>query len=198
MILSDRDIKRYLNEGRIKIIPRPDLELHLGACSIDLRLGNDFCIFEHSRYPYIDLKGKFQIDDIMKRIHIADEEPFVMQPGEFVLASTIEHLEIPDDLVGHIDGRSSLGRLGLIIHGTASTFDPGWRGKATLELSNIGTMPLALYPGMRICAFTFETLSSPAEMPYYKKAGAKYINQNGAIPSRITVEDIVCPCLDED
>jgi dCTP deaminase len=191
MILSDRDIKRYLKEEKIKITPMPDFSVQLGACSIDLRLGNEFCIFEHSKYPYIDLKGGFQIEDIMKEIHVPQDEFFVMQPGEFVLATTIEWLEIPDDLVGRIDGRSSLGRLGLIIHGTASTFDPGFRGRATLELSNIGRMPLALYPGMRICAFTFETLSSPAEVPYYKKAKGKYINQNGAVPSKVSLEDIV-------
>src|SRR3990172_12399426 len=118
MILSDRDIKRYLKEERIKIIPPPDLSVQLGACSIDLRLGNEFCIFEHSKYSYIDLKGGFKIEDIMRDIHVPDNESFVMQPGEFVLATTIERIEIPDDLVGHIDGRSSLGRLGLIIPAT--------------------------------------------------------------------------------
>ena len=194
MILSDRDIKRYLKEERIKIDPSPDLSVQLGACSIDLRLGNEFCIFEHSKHSYIDLKGGFQIEDIMKEIHVSHNEFFVMHPGEFVLATTIERIEIPDDLVGHIDGRSSLGRLGLIIHGTASIFDPGFRGKATLELSNIGRMPIALYPGMRICAFTFETLSTPAEVPYYKKPKGKYINQNGAVPSKVTDEDIIESC----
>ncbi|RMD58734.1 MAG: dCTP deaminase [Nitrospirae bacterium] len=191
LILSDRDIRKYLEEGKIKITPLPDLSVHLGACSIDLRLGTEFCIFEHSRYPYIDLKGNFKVEDIMKKIHIPEDEPFIMQPGEFVLATTIERIEIPDDLVGRIDGRSSLGRLGLIIHGTASTFDPGWRGKATLELSNIGNMPLALYPGMRVCAFTFEKLSSAAEVPYYKKTTCKYLDQDGAVPSRVSIEDII-------
>ena len=194
MILSDRDIKRYLKEERIKIDPSPDLSVQLGACSIDLRLGNEFCIFEHSKHSYIDLKGGFQIEDIMKEIHVSHNEFFVMHPGEFVLATTIERIEIPDDLVGHIDGRSSLGRLGLIIHGTASIFDPGFRGKATLELSNIGRMPIALYPGMRICAFTFETLSTPAEVPYYKKPKGKYTNQDGAVPSKVTDEDIIESC----
>ncbi|HLC17074.1 MAG TPA: dCTP deaminase [Thermodesulfovibrionia bacterium] len=196
MILSDRDIRKHLTEGRIVIEPFPDLAVQLGACSIDLRLGSDFCIFEHSKYAYIDLKGGFQVGDIMRNIHIGEDEPFIMQPGEFVLATTVERIEIPDDLVGHIDGRSSLGRLGLIIHGTASIFDPGFRGKATLELSNIGTMAIALYPGMRICAFTFEQLSSPAEVPYYKKPKGKYTDQNGAVPSKVTIEDVVSPPRD--
>lgn len=104
---------------------------------------------------------------------------------------TIERLELPDDLVGRIDGRSSLGRLGLIIHGTASTFEPGWKGNPTLELSNIGRMPIALYPGMRICSFTFEMLSSPAEVPYDKKMSAKYMNQDGPLPSKIIDDDTV-------
>ena len=194
MILSDRDIRKYLEKRKIVIDPFPDLSIQLGACSIDLRLGNDFCIFEHSKHAYIDLKGAFQVGDIMKNIHIDPEEPFIMQPGEFVLATTIERIEIPDDLVGHIDGRSSLGRLGLIIHGTASIFDPGFRGNATLELSNIGRMPIVLYSGMRICAFTFEKLTSPAEVPYYKKAGGKYVNQEGAVPSKVSIDDITPSC----
>ncbi len=194
MILSDRDIKKHLEEGSLKIIPPPDLTVQLGACKIDLRLGNDFCIFEHSKYPYIDLRDCVQIEAVMKKVHVPDNESFIMQPGEFVLATTIERLEIPDDLVGHVDGRSSLGRLGIIIHGTSSIFDPGWRGNATLELSNIGRMPVALYPGMRICSFTFETLSSPAEVPYYKKPKAKYLEQKGAEPSRLEMEEVICPC----
>ncbi|KJR41340.1 Deoxycytidine triphosphate deaminase [Candidatus Magnetoovum chiemensis] len=190
MTLSDRDIKKYIEDGRIKITPKPDYTVQLGACSIDMRLGKEFCVFEHSKYSYIDLRSDFQIKNIMKEIIINEDEQFIMQPGEFALATTIENIEIPDDLLGRIDGRSSLGRLGLIIHGTASTFDPGWRGKATLELSNIGTMPIALYYGMRICAFSFEMLTSPAETPYYKKTSAKYKNQDKALPSRFTKDDL--------
>ncbi|KJU82266.1 Deoxycytidine triphosphate deaminase [Candidatus Magnetobacterium bavaricum] len=190
MILSDRDIKRCLQEGRLKIDPSPDLSKQLGPCSVDLRLGNEFCVFEHSKHPYINLRSGCSIEDIMKRVRIEDNEDFIMQPGDFVLATTIETLQIPDDLVGHIDGRSTLGRLGLIIHGTASKFDPGWHGKATLELSNIGRMPLALYPGMRICAFTFELLSSPAEMPYDKNPRSKYVKQDTVEPGKLSPEDL--------
>ncbi|MBF0519962.1 MAG: dCTP deaminase [Nitrospirae bacterium] len=189
MILSDRDIKQSLESGRITVVPYPELDKQLGACTLDMRLGNVFSVFEHSRYPVLDLRSGIKIDDIMTSITIPDGERFILQPGEFALAMTIERLELPADLVGRIDGRSSLGRLGLIIHGTASTFEPGWRGNPTLELSNIGRMPIALYPGMRICSFTFEMLSSPAEVPYDKKITAKYMNQDGPQPSKIIDDD---------
>ncbi|MCG6552796.1 MAG: dCTP deaminase [Candidatus Magnetominusculus sp. LBB02] len=189
MVLSDRDIKRYLVTGAIKVTPHPDLDKQLGACTLDMRLGNVFKLFEHSKYPMLDLKSDVSIDEIMKSIEISDNESFILQPGEFALAMTKESLELPDDLVGRIDGRSSLGRLGLIIHGTASTFEPGWSGNPTLELSNISRMPIALYPGMRICSFTFEMLSSAAEVPYRMKVKAKYMNQAEPLPSRIADDD---------
>ncbi len=116
-------------------------------------------------------------------------DPFVLQPREFALAITEEKLELDDDVLGRLEGRSSLGRIGIIVHGTAGLFDPGWRGKATLELSNLGIMPVALYPGMRICSFTFEQLSSPVSVPYYKKAGNKYAGQTPPLASRLTSED---------
>ncbi|MFQ6116028.1 MAG: dCTP deaminase [bacterium] len=188
MILSDRDIKRYLQEGKIKIEPPPDLKKQLGSCSIDLRLGNTFRVFENSKYPYIDLGKDISMTEIMKKVVVRDGEPFIMQPGEFVLATTIESLEIADDLLARIDGRSSLGRLGIIVHGTSSVFDPGWKGHPTLELSNIGRMPVALYPGMRICAFTFEQLTTPAEVPYYQKPGHKYGGRKEPEPSKLSDE----------
>ena len=188
MILSDRDIETCLRDRRIKISPEPDLAVQLGSCSIDLRLGSDFRVFEHSRVPYVDLRSGGTSGDIMREIAVPDGEPFVMQPGEFVLAATIETLEIPDDLVGRLEGRSSLGRLGIIVHGTASIFDPGWIGRITMELGNLGRMPVALYPGMRICSFTFETLTSPARVPYRLKPGAKYAGQQGPLASRIDQE----------
>ena len=171
MILSDRDIKTALKQGRIKIAPNPDLKEQLGSCSIDLHLGNHFRVFKHSAYPFIDLKGPIDSDKLMKEIVVPKGESFIMQPGDFALATTIENLELADDLLGRIEGRSSLGRLGIIVHGTASVFDPGWIGKPTMELGNLGMMPVALYPGMRICAFTFEEVSSPVQVPYSKKKG---------------------------
>ncbi len=188
MILSDTHIKKALLEGRIKITPKPNFKEQLGSCSIDLHLGNNFRVFKHSSHPYIDLKGKVDTDKLMKEIVVKKGEAFVMQPGDFALVTTVENLELADDLLGRIEGRSSLGRLGIIVHGTASIFDPGWVGKPTMELGNLGVMPVALYPGMRICAFTFEEVSSPVEVPYRKKLGNKYAGQQSPLASKLTNE----------
>ena len=188
MILSDRDIKKALKSGRIGITPAPDLSEQLGSCSIDFHLGKNFRVFKHSAYPYIDLRGKIDTKDLMKLIKVLKEEPFIMQPGDFALATTVENLKLPDDLLGRIEGRSSLGRLGIIVHGTASIFDPGWDGKPVIELGNLGMMPVALYPGMRICAFTFEELSSRVEVPYTKKTSAKYAIQQSPVASKLNKE----------
>lgn len=177
MILSDRDIKRYIEAGDIRIDPFPDLEVALGSCSVDFRLGNTFMVFEHSSYSYIDPRQPQSIGEGMRTIEIADDERFIMQAGDFALASTIESLELPDDLVARLEGRSSIARLGITVHSTAAVFEPGWVGTATMELSNLGRMAVALYPGMRICSFTFEQLTSPAEVPYRAKEGAKYAGQ---------------------
>jgi dCTP deaminase len=177
MVLSDRDILRALEEGRIKIDPAPDLERQLGSVSIDFRLGNTFMVFEHSRFSFIDPRHPQSIGDAMRTIEVGDDEPFIMQPGDFALASTIETLELADDLLGRLEGRSSIARLGITVHSTAAVFEPGWVGTATMELSNLGRMAVALYPGMRICAFSFETVSSPVMMPYRNKVGNKYAGQ---------------------
>jgi dCTP deaminase len=187
MVLSDVDIKRYIAEGKIRIAPALPPE-QFGSCSVDFRLGNEFNVFEHSRHPYIDLRDKRGIEDLMKPVMVAEGEPFILQPREFVLAITEEHLELDDDVLGRLEGRSSLGRIGIIVHGTAGLFDPGWSGKATLELSNLGRMPVALYPGMRICSFTFEQLSTPSSVPYRKKAGNKYAGQDRPVASRLAGE----------
>lgn len=184
MVLSDRDILEYMKAGKIRITPPPDLETQLGSCSIDFRLGNTFRVFEHSKYPYIDLRGEIDVNDLMRRVDVPDEDAFTMQPGEFVLAATREKLELADNVMARLEGRSSLGRLGIIVHSTAGLFDPGWTGIATLELGNLGRMPVQLYPGMRICAFTFEQLSSPARVPYRQKPANKYAGQNGPETSR--------------
>lgn len=188
MILSDRDIKKALSKGRIKITPKPNFKEQLGSCSIDLHLGNRFRVFKHSAHPYIDLAGPVDTDKLMKEIVVKKGEPFIMQPGDFALVTTVENLALADDLLGRIEGRSSLGRLGIIVHGTASVFDPGWIGKPTMELGNLGVMPVALYPGMRICAFTFEEVSSPVEVPYSKKKGNKYAGQQSPLASKLTNE----------
>jgi dCTP deaminase len=187
MVLSDVDIRRYISSGKIKIAPElpPD---QFGSCSIDFRLGNEFSVFEHSRFPYIDLRDRTAIQELMRTIIVKPDEPFILQPREFALAITEEHIEIDDDVLGRLEGRSSLGRIGIIVHGTAGLFDPGWRGKATLELSNLGRMPVALYPGMRICSMTFEQLSTPSSRPYHKKPGNKYAGQQSPLASKLAGE----------
>jgi dCTP deaminase len=187
MVLSDIDIRRYLAEGKIKITPELPAE-QFGSCSVDFRLGDEFSVFEHSRHALIDLKEKTAIQDLMRTIKVPPGEPFILQPREFALAITEETLELDDDVLGRLEGRSSLGRIGIIVHGTAGLFDPGWRGRATLELSNLGVMPVALYPGMRICSFTFEQLSSRVAVPYHKKSGNKYAGQNRPVASRLASE----------
>jgi dCTP deaminase len=183
MILSDIDIKKAIAKGRIQINPKPNFKDQLGPCSIDLHLGNRFAVFKHSNFPYVDLKNPVDMGKIMQEIVIPKGEAFIMQPGDFALVTTVENLKLSDDIVGKIEGRSSLGRLGIIVHGTASIFDPGWDGKPTMELGNLGVMPVALYPGMRICAFTFEELSSPSEKPYNKmKKGNQYLKQKDPRP----------------
>ena len=188
MILSDRDIKEAIKKGKIKITPPIDYRTQLGSCSIDLRLGNVFRVFNHSKCAYIDPRNKKLNQNLTKKVEVEKGEPFIMQPGEFVLAMTLEKIELGDDLLGRLEGRSSLGRLGIAIHSTAAVFDPGWRGKVVMELGNFGKMPVALYPGMRICSLTFERLTSPAEVPYYKKKGAKYIDQKEPLPSKLGEE----------
>lgn len=188
MILSDKDIRQAIKTGRIKFEPELDFKTQLGSCSIDLRLGSRFRIFNHSRYACIDPQDKSIINDLTELVTLEKGDPFIIQPQDFVLAETIETFCLPDDLLGRLEGRSSLGRLGIVVHSTASIFDPGWRGKAVLELGNHGRMPVALYPGIRICSMTFEQLSSPAETPYTKKDSAKYIDQSGPVASKIFEE----------
>jgi dCTP deaminase len=188
MVLSDVDIRKYLQEGKIKVSPELTPEQY-GSCSVDFRLGNEFGVFEHSRHAFIDLReGSTAISDLMRTIEVPTGESFILQPGEFALAITEESLELADDILGRLEGRSSLGRIGIIVHGTAGLFDPGWRGKATLELSNLGRMPVALYPGMRICSFTFEQLTTPSSVPYHKKASNKYAGQTRPLASKLVSE----------
>lgn len=187
MVLSDVDIKRYIAQGKIRITPELPPE-QFGSCSVDFRLGSEFNVFEHSRNAYIDLRDGKGIEGLMRSVTVPASEPFILQPREFVLAITEETLELDDDVLGRLEGRSSLGRIGIIVHGTAGLFDPGWAGKATLELSNLGRMPVALYPGMRICSFTFEQLTGASSMPYRKKAGSKYAGQTRPLASRLAGE----------
>lgn len=188
MVLSDRDIVRALEEGRIKISPAPDLSRQLGSVSVDFRLGTTFMVFEHSKHSFIDPRQPQSIGDAMRTIEVAEDEPFIMQPGDFALATTVENLELPDDLLGRMEGRSSIARLGITVHSTAAVFEPGWIGTATMELSNLGRMAVALYPGMRICAFSFQRVSSPVTTPYRDKVGNKYAGQMTPRASRLSEE----------
>jgi len=194
MKLSDHDIIQHLKDGKISIQPEPNPSKIKGI-SVDLRLDNRFRVFNDHTAPYIDLSGPRNdvqkiMDTVMSdEISIAEGESFFLHPGELALAATLESVTIPDDLVGWLDGRSSLARLGLMVHVTAHRIDPGWCGQIVLEIFNSGKLPLALKPGMDICAINFEILSSPAEKPYNKRADAKYKNQSGPIASRINQDE---------
>jgi len=188
MVLSDKDIREAIRKKKIIIKPALNFSEQLGSNSIDLRLGNTFRIFDHSKYAFIDPFKKNIGEEITREIRLKSKEPFIIQPGDFVLGTTVEYIELPDDLVGALEGRSSIGRLGIIVHSTAASIECGFRGKITLELANMGKMPVALYPGMRICAIAFMQMSSPADVPYYKKVGAKYVGQSDPLESKLDRE----------
>ncbi|WP_392565996.1 dCTP deaminase [Utexia brackfieldae] len=190
MRLCDSDIEAYLAEGKLKITPQPPVESINGA-TVDVRLGNQFRTFNAHTVPFIDLSGpkdhvSATLDRIMSdEIILAEDEAFYLHPGELALAVTLESVSIPDDLVGWLDGRSSLARLGLMVHVTAHRIDPGWQGAIVLEFYNSGKLPLALRPGMTIGALSFELLTRPAIRPYHCRKDAKYKDQQGAVASRI-------------
>jgi len=181
LVLSDRSIREELAAGRLVIEPLAPNSIQ--PSSVDLRLDRVFRIFREGDLPHIDVREP--CDDLTEAVEIEDDKPFLIHPGEFVLASTLESITLPDDLVARLDGRSSLGRLGLLIHATAGYVDPGWRGKLTLELSNATHLPIAVYYGMKICQISFLRLSTPAERPYGSpELGSKYQGQQGPTPSR--------------
>ena len=173
-VLSDRDIAVALKAGRIKIEPYDPVDLQ--PSSVDLHLDRSFRVFRNNRYPYIDVRAAQP--DLTDLLSVADDESFVLHPGEFVLGQTLEWTELPDDLVARLEGKSSLGRLGLLIHSTAGYVDPGWKGKLTLELSNVAKLPISLYFGMKIGQISFLTMSSPVDRPYGSAGlGSKYQGQ---------------------
>jgi dCTP deaminase len=189
MILPDHEIKKAILEGLIKINPMPDFETQLGPCSLDLRLGNCMKVFKPKPYPYLDLKQMKNFENLMDEIKVEEGGSFILEPGGFALAITKESFTLPADIMGRLEGRSSLGRLGIVVHSTAARFDPGWSGQAVLELGNLGPMPVILYEGMRICSLTFEKLSSPSEFPYGSKEKHKYIHQKDSpLASKIDKE----------
>ncbi|MCO4800218.1 MAG: dCTP deaminase [Colwelliaceae bacterium] len=191
MRLCDKDIEKLIEQERIVISPKPD-ETMISGVSVDIRLGHEFRVFQDHTAPYIDLSGpKDEMQKAMNsvmsdEIVIPDGEAFFLHPGELALAVTYESVTLPDDIVGWLDGRSSLARLGLMVHVTAHRIDPGWSGQIVLEFYNSGKLPLALRPKMKIAALNFETMSGSALRPYNKRVDAKYKDQMGAVASRIS------------
>ena len=174
-VLSDRDIRTAIETGEIVIRPYDPQDLQ--PSSVDLHLDRSFRVFRNNRYPYIDVRAPQP--DLTEMLTIADDEPFVLHPGEFVLGQTLEWVELPNDLVARLEGKSSLGRLGLLIHSTAGYVDPGWKGNLTLELSNVANLPIALYFGMKIGQISFFKMSSPVDRPYGSPSlGSKYQGQS--------------------
>jgi dCTP deaminase len=181
VVLADRTIRRLVAEGRIEVDPFE--EGLIQPSSIDVRVDRLFRVFRNSRYPYIDVKQAQE--ELTELVEIDDEQPFILHPGEFVLGSTLERIKLPDDLVARLEGKSSLGRLGLLIHSTAGFIDPGWDGHVTLELSNVANLPITIYYGMKIGQLSFVQMSEAAETPYGASAiGSKYQGQRGPTPSR--------------
>ena len=181
MVLSDRSIKEQLLAGRIRIEPcDPD---DIQPSSVDLHLWTRFQVFRNSRYPYID--PAMEQSGLMELVEASREDPFVLHPGEFVLGATVERIVLPDDIVARLEGKSSLGRLGLLIHSTAGYVDPGWDGTLTLELSNVANLPIVLTPGMPIGQISFNQMTTPVERPYGTPGlGSKYQGQVDPTPSK--------------
>ena len=181
MVLSDRAIRRLIEGGRIGIDPYDPALMQ--PSSLDVRVDRLFRVFRNSRYPYIDVKA--EQEGLTELVEVSGDEPFILHPGEFVLGSTLERVTLPDDLVARLEGKSSLGRLGLLIHSTAGFIDPGFDGHVTLELSNVANLPITIYPAMKIGQLSFVQMSEPAETPYGSGTlGSKYQGQRGPTPSR--------------
>jgi dCTP deaminase len=181
VLLSDRDIRAEIGGGRLGVEPFDDAMVQ--PSSVDVRLDGLFRVFNNTKYTHIDPKQ--QQDELTTLVEPVEGEPFVLHPGEFVLGSTLEVLSLPDDLAGRLEGKSSLGRLGLLTHSTAGFIDPGFSGHITLELSNVANLPITLWPGMKIGQLCLIRLSSPAENPYGSAAvGSKYQGQRGPTPSK--------------
>jgi dCTP deaminase len=174
VVLSDRDIRAEIEAGRIVIDPY--IPEAVQPSSVDLHLDRRFRVFRNSRYPFIDVRA--DQPELTELVEIGGDDPFILHPGEFVLGSTFERVQLPNDLVARLEGKSSLGRLGLLIHSTAGYVDPGWEGNLTLELSNVANLPITLYDGMKIGQISFQRLSSPAEVAYGEASiGSKYRGQ---------------------
>ena len=181
MVLSDRTIREEIDSGRIVIDPFEASNVQ--PSSVDVRVDSKFRVFHNARYPYIDVRQP--MDDLTELVEISGDEPFILHPGEFVLGQTLERVTLPDDLVARLEGKSSLGRLGLLIHSTAGFVDSGFSGNLTLELSNVANLPITIYHGMPIGQISFMRMDGPVERPYGSgEAGSKYQGQAEPTPSR--------------
>jgi dCTP deaminase len=181
VVLSDRTIKAEIEAGRLVFEPYDPSMVQ--PSSVDVRVDNRFRVFHNARYPFIDVRQP--MEDLTELIEVADDEPFILHPGEFVLGQTLERVRLPDDLVARLEGKSSLGRLGLLIHSTAGFVDAGFEGNLTLELSNVANLPITIYRGMPIGQISFMRMDGPVESPYgSREAGSKYQGQAEPTPSR--------------
>ena len=181
MVLSDRSIRDEIEAGRIKIDPYD--EAMVQPSSVDVRVDASFRVFNNTRYPYIDVRKP--MEGLTELVEVEGDEPFILHPGEFVLGQTLEVVTLPDDLVARLEGKSSLGRLGLLIHSTAGFVDSGFHGNLTLELSNVANLPIVLTPGMAIGQISFLTMTTPVERPYGSPGlGSRYQGQSDTTPSR--------------
>ena len=181
MVLSDRSIREEMDQGRIVIDPVDYSDVQ--PASVDLHLDRKVLVFTNSRQPYIDVKES--PENLTEMVQIEESSPFILHPGEFVLGSTVENIELPEDLVARLEGKSSLGRIGLVIHSTAGFVDPGWKGHLTLELSNLARLPITLYYGMKIGQISFLRLTTAADRLYGSESlGSKYQGQTEPTPSR--------------
>jgi len=183
MILPDHEIKKYLKEGKLVVDPIINNDVQIQPAWVDLRLGNRFRTFKITSTPYIDTKSDSEANT--EKFTIEDGKPFVIHPGEFVLGSIKEYIKMPPDLLGVVDGRSSMGRVGIVVHSTSASINPGWEGDFVLEITNIGKMPVAIYPGQRIAKLVLHKLNSPAERPYNTRKEAKYYREKGVTATRI-------------
>ncbi|QAU12774.1 dCTP deaminase [Halorubrum sp. BOL3-1] len=185
MILSDADILGRLAEGDLAVEPLDDVDKQVQPASVDLRLGERFLEFQRTNIPCIHPTEADEVGEYVTETTVPEGDEFILHPGDFVLGTTVERVAIPDDLVAHVEGRSSLGRLAIVVHATAGLCDPGYEGQITLELSNLGTAPVALSPGMRVSQLTFTELKNAADRPYGAERGSKYQGQDGPQASRI-------------
>jgi len=180
VVLSDGTIRRLIAAGDLVVDPYEASLVQ--PSSIDVRVAPQFRVFHNNRRPFIDVREP--IDDLTELVEIDEDAPFILHPGEFVLGSTVERVALPDDLVARLEGKSSLGRLGLLIHSTAGFIDPGWDGTVTLELSNVARLPITIHVGMKIGQLSFMKLDQPAERPYgHPDLGSKYQGQAGPVDS---------------